>query len=92
MPGAHERAGDVRPTQGVDAARDLGKPVPHGQAELVQPLQGLVDPHAPSGTLSLEEGLEGNVVRVHAEAQDVQLARTGRFASHVPGQVVGVRC
>ena len=73
VPGRHEGACDVGPAQGVDAALDLRQPVADGQAEPVEPLEGLLDPRLPASALRAEEPLEGGVVRVHAEAEDVQL-------------------
>ena len=70
-----EGAGDGRPTERVvGRARHVEQVVVDREVEIAQPGDGQLEALAPSATLLGQGRLEGGVVRIHPEAEDMQLA------------------
>ena len=73
--GRDERPGDGRAAERIVVRpRDARELVVDRQVQLAQPRDGLLEPFAATPALGREGRLEGLVVRIHPEAEDVELA------------------
>ncbi len=88
MAGGDQGTGQRRPAERVVALHHVrGQVGVHGQPEVAQPGDGGREAHAPCASLGRDRRLEGCVVRVHTDAEDVQLA-LGQVQVQVSGDGV----